>query len=733
MISQFIKYLGIFIIIVFSALSIFFSLIHREVTDPYLKSIISYPAHFEDRFYDWRASFSIQKEGQDNDIVLAKIDDYTLKHLGQWPLGRQYWAKFLNKMNTYGAKIVAFDIFFSEPENSCNGIFPDTEFKNSIINFQKSNNQKVIIPYGADVEGTDHYNEVPNELLNFMLKTKMHRDINILKSHISKSVFPLNEINQAKPALGLIKAEKDLDGVFRNYPLVVNFDGLYFPSFPVIIYEAYKGKSAILHFDSTEEKYLITEDGHFDLNFKGETKVRWAGGENFFKSMSVYDILKAKDNDESLKSFFNNKIVFVGSTAYGAHDLRRTPIESELPGVYFHMNMAHMILNSVHFMPRGKSTFLSWCILLSASILMILVMSFQWAVVDFFTAMMITTGLTYLDIKFLTPNGYEIKLFFCIFSVFACYIWATVVEFYQSEKEKNKIKMTFARFVSPEVVNQMLLHPKMATVGGIKKEITVFFSDIRNFTKVSEDLTPEELSEYLNLYMTLVTDVIFKTFGTLDKYIGDAVVAFWGAPLDLKNHAYYAIKAATLIMEELPKLNEQLKAKGFPTLNHGIGINTGICNVGNMGSETIFSYTAIGDSVNLGSRLEQLCKHYGINIHISEFTKKAISSELQKEFKFRLIDHMRVKGKDGPVTTYEVLFKGHPLYDDEENLNRYLKAFSNYENKLFKESIEELDVLLKKFPKDKPSQLLKKNSEFYLKNPPPEDWDKLTHHLKKSY
>ena len=242
-----------------------------------------------------------------------------------------------------------------------------------------------------------------------------------------------------------------------------------------------------------------------------------------------------------MHKLFKGNIVFVGSTAYGAHDLRNTPIHSELPGVLFHMNMTHMILDGLNFQPRGKSTFLSWCLLLGATLLMVFVMTFRRAILDITFAIIIALGLLLLDLYFLTPNGYEIKLFFCLFSVLSCYLWSTIIDFYNTTKEKNKIKGTFSRFVSPAVVEEMLDHPDLVKVGGERKNITVFFSDIRDFTKISEHLSPEDLSTCLNQYMGEMTRIIFECLGTLDKYIGDAIVAFWGAPIGLKNHAYHAL------------------------------------------------------------------------------------------------------------------------------------------------------------------------------------------------
>ena len=205
-----------------------------------------------------------------------------------------------------------------------------------------------------------------------------------------------------------------------------------------------------------------------------------------------------------------------------------------------------------------------------------------------------------------------------------------------------------------------------------------------------------------------------------------------GAPIGLTNHAYHALRGAIGMIEALPKLNKKFEEQGLPSFQHGIGLNTGECNVGNMGSDEIFSYTAIGDNVNLGARLEQLCKHYGIQLHISEFTKNAIPLDLQKEFIFRIIDHMKVLGRERPLTTYEVLHKEHPFRKNPQALEDYNQGFRLYEEQKFEESINILNTVLESYPSDKPTQLLIENCKYYSENPPGENWDKVTTHKSKT-
>jgi adenylate cyclase len=395
------------------------------------------------------------------------------------------------------------------------------------------------------------------------------------------------------------------------------------------------------------------------------------------------------------------------------------------------MNMVNMLLDGKFFKPLPDSTLYSWIMLSAGTLAILIVMLFGNAILDLFSVVSIVAGLYYLDTFYLLPQGYDIKLFFCLLSPMACYSWTTFLHFYSTSKEKAKIKGTFSRYVSPAVVEEMTTNPDKVRVGGEKKNITVFFSDVRDFTSISEKLTPEGLSTCLNMYMGVMTDIIFEKQGTLDKYIGDAIVAFWGAPMPLENHAYQAIKASIAMIEALPKVNEDFERLGYPLFKHGIGLNTGECSVGNMGSDKIFQYTALGDNMNLGARLEALCKFYGVELNVSEYTIAALTDEQREEITYRILDKVRVKGKENAVTIYEVFHSTHDFMIDKQALADYNLAFDSYQNKEFEKAIGLLSPLCEKYPNDKSCKRVKEICESFLENPPPEDWDGVYTHTTK--
>ncbi|MCX6129035.1 MAG: adenylate/guanylate cyclase domain-containing protein, partial [Proteobacteria bacterium] len=290
------------------------------------------------------------------------------------------------------------------------------------------------------------------------------------------------------------------------------------------------------------------------------------------------------------------------------------------------------------------------------------------------------------------------------------------------EREKKMVKGAFQHYLSPEVIDQVLQNPDQLKLGGEKKELTVFFSDVRGFTTISETLTPEKLSELMNEYFTPMTSIVLRSKGVLDKYIGDAIMAFWGAPLQLENPAETACQAAIEMLYALDKLRMEFKAKGFPDIDIGIGLNTGPMSVGNMGSGERFTYTVMGDAVNLGSRLEGLTKEYGIKIMISEFTQAKLSKE---KFFTRDLDDIRVKGKNEPVKVFHLI---RPDYlPDAQQLRQFVSSFEAgrraYKLQEWDESRRHFVACLQMKPDDKASSLYCERIDHYKEEAPGSSWD----------
>ncbi len=317
-------------------------------------------------------------------------------------------------------------------------------------------------------------------------------------------------------------------------------------------------------------------------------------------------------------------------------------------------------------------------------------------------------------------QGLWMNITYPVFNLVLVYLGITGYRYMTEEKEKKKIRGTFQLYLTGSVIEEMLKHPEKLKLGGEKKDLTVLFSDIRRFTSISEGMTPEALVKLLNEYLSHMTDVVFKYDGLLDKYIGDAIMAIWGAPLDQPDHVQRACHAGLGMMEELRKLCRKWGTEGLPLLNIGVGINTGPMVVGNMGSHRRFNYTVIGDSVNTGSRLEGLNKIYGTNIIISEM----VYERVQNDFLVRELDLVRVKGKDRPVKIYELLGGTRKVSPEHSFLAKeFESALEEYRNRNWSRAQVACKDILARVPQDGPAKLYLERCSMLSGNPPPEDWD----------
>lgn len=722
--SKFLHYAGVIFLLTLSTASILLGFFTRDMVDNAPeKKYLEYISSFEDRFYDYRMKHHIDKIPNDNEAVLLAVDDQSLEKINSWPIPRDNWAKLMDKMKQFGAKVVAFDVIFPEPVKACNEVSPDDIFAESIANFQEDPTSRVIMAYTVQSSFTDSkfFEEAPDALYANIAESRVeNEDRSLQPSKIEMTTWPIEKLLEPEPDLGYISMQEDADGVFRHYKLIANVDGLFFPSIALRSFMSFTGTNPTIQVDSNSNGYLTLNNKTLFLNSKGETKVRWIGSGEKFEMVSLYDVINASPNDSKMKQILNGKAVFIGSTATGAHDLRNTSIDSVMPGVYVHMNMFHILRNQFFFKPLDQSILNSFYILFGSISLLLITMYFGKAILDIFMLLSILGGVYALDYFIFLPQGFELRLFSTFFAMISSYSWITFLNFNQASAEKKQIKGAFSRYVAPSIVNDMLDNPDKLKVGGEKKDITCLFSDVRDFTSISEKLTATELSMALNRYMGEMTDIVFETEGTLDKYIGDAIVAFWGAPIDIGDHVNKACDAAVRMMEQLPAINEEFKEKGLPEFKVGLGLNSGECSVGNMGSNQIFAYTALGDNMNLGARLESLCKHYGAQILVSEYTYEKMD---HKRFTCRLIDKVRVKGKTEPVGVYEVLYSYHPLMIDQNSLKKFKESYQLFLDKKFEESVALLNEILSLHPEDKSSLRMKEACEYWIANPPQEGED----------
>lgn len=417
--------------------------------------------------------------------------------------------------------------------------------------------------------------------------------------------------------------------------------------------------------------------------------------------------------------YFNNKVVIVGASAPGLSDLRSTPWQPSFPGVEVHANVFYQLINRKFIHELSKS----------GEFLFILILG-------------IVAGLLF---TFLRPVGgviagmaFYILVFVGVWLVFAFkLLWMPLIapfltvlltytthyayRYRVEERDKREIKKIFSHYVSASVVDELLKKPEMVKLGGEKKFCTVLFSDLAGFTNLSEATSPEELVKLLNEYLTEMTHIVLNNQGTLDKYVGDAIMAIFGAPIDVENHALSGCKTALLMQRALEKIRQDWKKRNLPELNQRIGINSGPMVIGNMGSDIRFDYTAIGDSVNLGARLEGANKQYGTGIMISDATYQLVQGEVIT----RPLDMLRVKGKNEPVKVYElVALRGETLdVKTREALNYFQQGYEYYLARHWDWASNQFRQALQINGGDEPSRLYLERCEEFLKNPPGQDWD----------
>lgn len=703
-----------FVIFLFAVASIFGSIIVRDIdSSTLLGKFLDYTISFENRFYDFRMRSALDPKFKSKDIVLVKIDDYSLQKIGSWPISRTEHAKMIDKLSHFGAKVVSLDVLFPEKSPNQGNISPDSVLATSIRNFQDKGG-RVFLSYTLASNKNEAMAEAPIEMLNDAILTRNVPNSDLRAQRIHRYTFPIQELLDTEAGLGNISIAEDRDGVFRHYLLVANVDTIYYGSLALNTYEAFTGEKNTIKIFADNTGELEINNKKMEIGHGGEVKIRYIGSERQFPEISLYALLQAKEDDAKIRKLLDGKIVFVGSTALGAHDLRQSPIDPKMPGVYSHMNMTHMLLHQYFYQNTNESVKYSLILLMLGMIVFLMVQKLGNAFLDAAVVGGFIASAYYADKFYFLPQGYELKLFYSFFCLTACYSWNTFIKFYEANKEKKQIKGTFARYVAPTIVDEMLKDPDKLHVGGTKMDITCLFSDVRDFTNISEGLSATELAHSLNIYMGAMTDIVFDTKGTLDKYIGDAIVAIWGAPLEIGNHAQYAVEGAIKMIEVLPGINEEFRMLGRPEFNVGIGLNSGECSVGNMGSERIFSYTALGDNMNLGARLESLCKYYGTQILISDMTLERLDLT---NIKTRPIDKVIVKGKTTAVGIHEVLHPHHWMTKDPESLSFYLTAYGLFQKRNFPAAMDIFNQLLMANESDKASKRLRDLCKKYIDQP----------------
>ncbi|MCP4286102.1 MAG: adenylate/guanylate cyclase domain-containing protein, partial [Gammaproteobacteria bacterium] len=524
----------------------------------------------------------------------------------------------------------------------------------------------------------------------------------------------------------------DADGVFRRVPLVQSFEGYLFASLALATSQAHLDAGGIELEVETEgsrggKEYYALEtinlrNHRIPVDANGAVFVPYRGRQGSFPYIPAHQVLSRTTNPLALK----DKIVLVGTSAPGLLDLRSTPVQNIYPGVEVHANIISGILDDrIKHKPAwtiGYEFVLLVIIAVSMALLLPLLSPLLAAAGTLGLTGVVLFG-TFIawNSNLILPLASPMLLILLLFMLHMSY------GFFIESRGKRQLAHLFGHYIPPELVDEMSASPEEYSLEGENREMTVLFSDVRGFTSISEGMDPKQLTQLMNALLTPMTRVIHKNRGTIDKYMGDAIMSFWGAPLADSEHARHALYAAMEMMDELKIMQEDFRQRGWPEVNIGIGLNTGDMNVGNMGSEFRMAYTVLGDAVNLGSRLEGLTKKYGVNIIVSETTKNAIP-----EFTFRELDLVRVKGKNEPVAIFEPIGHKNDLEKSvTSELTAYKKALMNFRAQSWDKAELDFFNLTRTNPDRLLYQVYMDRIAVYRSNPPGESWDGVFTHVSK--
>ena len=663
---------------------------------------LPYFQHLDNRLKDSRFIWRGAVKPSDRVVVVA-IDDKSIAELGRWPWSRDKMAELVRNLAGYGVKVTALDIVFAEPEKATS----DSVFSSSL-----SSSGNVVMGYFF----RDEKQQVDSAALEQLSEAK----VKLLKIDSGVTSVPLNEytsltanisqLGRSALDFGFFNQLPDSDGVFRKSPLLLLYDGDIYPSLALKALRHSYGSDIMLNVAVFGVKTLAVGKHQLPVNEHGELTLNYYGATGSFRTVSAVDVIKKRLPGDALKDC----IAFVGATEIGIYDVRNTPFDPALPGVEIHATVAANSLDNRFIIKDARTAGIEMAAILILPVMLALLLSlcpgtFAGLLVFICSGALFIVG----NFMLFSRMNLDITIFYPMAALALSQLGSEAYRNLIVERKGRSLKKAFSSYVSPDLVKQIEKDPDKLVLGGEQREISILFSDIRGFTTISEGLTPQELVRLLNEYLNPMTRIVLEEKGTLDKFIGDAVMAIFNAPLDLADHADAACRAALRMLASLEELNRGFTAKGMNTIDIGIGINTGLAVVGNMGADIRFDYTAIGDSVNLASRLEGLNKQYGSHILVSEDTRNAVKSS---EMRFREVDRVRVKGKSQPVVMYELMtgnFELLPLFDE---------ALASYRNRQFAEAAARFNSLREQF-NDGVSALYVARSEEYKASPPPEDWD----------
>jgi len=676
-------------------------------------------------------------------IVIVDIDEKSLRAIGQWPWPRNTVAKMIRNLGAGGARVIGLDIVFAEADRTSPKNFVDelqqllpaqlppealAELKtkealdHDLVLGKAMAATPSVLGYVFQIQDDGLKNQAdipfPSGATRLVPSSTSYEDISLPRAY--RAITNVMTVAQGQSE-GFFNVFPDAAGTMRKVPLFMMMDGVPYPSLALEMARIGNGaQEKTIHVSRQKQTgpkdvlgimlgatFIPTDEtGQLTVNFRGPGQT--------YAYLSAADILAGKNLNQ-----VQGKYVLIGTSAAGLLDLRATPFSNIYPGVEVHANIIDNILSHDPFTHDIFTEIgITYFLLLVGGLGLSALLAYASPLLGGLGGMLLVVGSLVGNYFFFFSHGQLLGLSYPLLTILTIFLVVTLFNYFFEGQKKRFISLAFGHYVSPQIVHQLMEHPERLSLQGEQKNLTVLFSDIRGFTSISEKMTSEELGRFMNEYLTAMSNIVLESKGTVDKFIGDAVMAIWGAPLEDANHAANCVRAAFAMMEKLKLLQEDWAKRGLPEVAIRIGINTGIVSVGNFGSDQRFDYTVMGDNVNLASRLEGANKAYGTSIIISEYTKAALG----EEFYCRMVDMVRVKGKDIPVLIYEPLCEGEPAPKLRKATEAFTKALGHYANREFQEATEIFQGLNAAAPSQLYSLYLDRLAHFTL-NPPPDNWD----------
>lgn len=678
--------------------------------------------------------------------VIIDIDEESLQRYGQWPWPRSLVGDIPVILKEMGAKSVAFDMVFAEPDRTSPEAFakslPDTEElakarealarlpQNDEIfagKIEKAGN--VVLGFVSSNKPTGR-NPVKKAAVGILKKGTKTQAQRYMKAAFQDFASPLEVLADAAAGSGYFGAQPDDDGIIRHESLLVGGvrkGQLTEDFYPLLALEAVRvalgAQSYRVEIDGLLGCYRMTV-GAREIPMDGDCGIYvYYAGHRPSLYIPAWKILE-REIDPAL---VGGKIAFVGTSAIGLKDLRSTPLDNVLPGVEVHAEIAEQILN-LQFLRRVEATEWGEKVLIGVIGLFVIFLAPFIGTATLAGLAVLLGAAGYAGGLYIYQNYGELfDPLYPMFSIVFIFVASAILTHLRMEREKREIRLAFGQYIAPAVLEELTADPSKLKLGGEVRELSVMFTDIRNFTTISESMDPGDLIRMMNDFLTPMTSAVLDNRGTVDKYMGDAMMAFWNAPVDDPNHAVNACKAALEMVEAMKPVNDDLKLRAesagrpFYELKAGIGINSGRASVGNMGSRQRFAYSALGDTVNLASRLEGQTKGYGISVMISESTR-----EQAQDFAAIEIDLLTVKGRAEPERVFALL--GTPEDARGEDFRRFAESHARmleaYRAMAWEKAMEQAKALAEARPAlGSLYGLYQSRIAEYMKNPPPAGWD----------